>query len=122
MQNNLALDGAVSSDPEHFRYTQARSADRAIGKVPMPHSGHIHQPFFPGWWVVSVRGYCLRVTSRDVMALPKMAEDDRNPVQWRTPAGGNLAVAELGSSAALAPYVWLRLSAPAWWGDVGVGS
>ena len=88
----------------------------------MPHCGHIHQPFFAGWWEASVRGYCLRVTSRDVMAVPTIAEDDRNPVQWWTPTGGNLAVAELESSAALAPYVWLRPSAPAWWGDVGVGS
>ena len=57
----------------------------------MPHSGHIHQPFFPGWWVVSVRGYCLRVTIGDVMALPKMAEDDRNPVRCWTPAAGGIS-------------------------------
>ena len=88
----------------------------------MPHSGHIHQPFFPGWWV-SVRGYCLRVTSRDVMGVAQDSGGRPEPGPMVDSYGGRrLAVAELGSSAALASYVWLRLSAPAWWGDVGVGS
>ena len=89
----------------------------------MPHSGHIHQPFFPGWWGGVSSGVLPARHKRDVMGFAQDSGGRPEPGPMVDSYGGRrLAVAELGSSAALASYVWLRLSAPAWWGDVGVGS
>jgi len=80
----------------------------------LPYCGHIHQPFLPLWWEVSVRGAVRQRHGRDATTLPDIARGRRTSSVPGAERRYVVAAGE-GGYAVLKPCVLRQSGAPARW-------